>query len=71
METGTMARHIVRVLFSHDRAREAERELTELAGAKPYSQGTSPELLWDFADLARAQIFKIQAENTPGVLKID
>jgi hypothetical protein len=66
-----VSRVIVRVLFGHDRAREAERELVELAGGqKPYRQGTAPELLWDFADLEQAQFFRIAAENTPGVVRI-
>lgn len=64
-------RIIVRVLFSHDRAREAEKELTALACFSPYIQGTSPERLWDFADLERAQSFKINAEHTPGVTRIE
>jgi hypothetical protein len=64
-------RIIVRVLFSHERAREAEQELTVLAGFGSYPQGTSPERIWDFGDLERAQMFKIQGDNTPGVARIE
>ena len=65
-------RIVVRVLLSHDREGEAENELARLAGgARPYRQGTSPERLWDFPDLERAQMFKIQAEHTPGVTRIE
>jgi hypothetical protein len=67
----TMPRIIVRVWFSHDRAQEAEKELIELAGQRPYRQGTAPERLWDFADLEQAQMFKVNAEHTPGVSRID
>jgi len=64
-------RVIVRVWFSHDRAQEAERELADLAGQRPYRQGTSCELLWDFSNLEQAQMFKVQADNTPGVKRIE
>lgn len=64
-------RIVVRVQFSRDRAREAEKELGQLVGCGPYCQGTAPERLWDFEDLERAQRFKANAENTPGVQRIE
>jgi hypothetical protein len=63
-------RFTVRVLFSHDRAIEAEHELTELVAQRPYRQGTAPERLWDFRDLEQAQRFRVNAENTTGVAKV-
>jgi hypothetical protein len=67
-----MPRIIVRVWLSRDRAREAECELKQLLGGeRPYRQGTSRELLWDFANLELAQMFKVQAEHTPGVQRIE
>jgi hypothetical protein len=65
-----MGRIIVRVWLSRQRAQQAERELTDHAGSKPYRQGTSPELMWEFDSLERAQMFQIATENTPGVVRI-
>lgn len=64
-------RIIVRVLFSRDRATAAEHELAALAGCQSFRQGTAPESCWDFTNLEAAQVFQINAANTPGVSRID
>ena len=61
---------IVRVLFSRDRATEAEKELVNLAGRKCYRQGTDPSKLFDFATREQADLFAVGAQNTPGVVAI-
>jgi hypothetical protein len=64
---------IVRVLFSHDRGIEAERELSSLARRDCRRQGSSPERLFEFSSREDADLFAVSAQNTPGVvcLKID
>jgi hypothetical protein len=72
-----MARTIVSVQIARDRTVETEREIRQYAETtgcgRPYRQGTSDALLWEFTgvdQLSRAHSFKLSVENTPGVVGI-
>ena len=68
-------RWTVRVRIASDRRIETERELCgharKIGAGEPFRQGTVSDLLWDFSDLERAQMFRVGIENTAGVVGVE
>jgi len=64
---------LVRISLARDRYHEAEKELIQIAGpgaAGPMRQGSWSELTWGFVRREDADLFKVNAENIPGVLAV-
>ena len=57
----------VHLKIAGDTQHATVRELTEFAGRPPYSMGNN--FCWEFSDRVSADLFAVNAENSPGVVE--